>query len=353
MRHSFASPQSLLLLGAALSIAACGGDETRPAGTSNNNTSNNNTSNNNNPNNEQALMQFCTDVKGKFSAYLTSCYGGDGTALSGIFAIDCESWPAEVMAGHRTFDASKTAACLAYFDMLQCEVGFGDEATNPCEAALVSVAPVGTVCEDNDICADGLFCDRPAFGCPGTCAARAALNAACDVAAFDGCVDGAICEDDGAGAGTCITAIVEGQACQPGKCDRNLTCDEGICKGPTALGEVCNGYCAGFMRCIETNGVQTCQLPAKVGEACEATETCVFGSCGSDGLCAGPALVGDVCGLDGMSYTPCIQGYCEAPDFTSPGVCAAKKVDNATCMMDLECESDNCDSGMCAALMCQ
>lgn len=357
MRQSFAPATSLLVLSTALTIAACGGDD-RPSSNnnSNNNSSNNNTNNNNTNNNNNgpaAIMQFCADAKAKFGTYLASCYGGDESVLTGLFDLECDAWPAEVMAGHRNFDSTKIAACLAYFDTLTCEAGFDEAPNNVCEQAIMGIAPLSTVCEDDDICAAGLYCNSTSSDCPGVCAARAALGAACELNAFNGCVDGAFCENDNAGAGVCVAAIQAGQACTSGQCDRNLTCSNDICVGPKGLGEACDGFCAGFMRCEGPQGSRTCQLPAKVGDACDATTICAFGGCGMDGLCGGPAKVGDACGLMGMSYIPCFQGYCDTPDFNTPGLCAAQKADNATCMMDQECESSSCQAGMCAAPMCQ
>ena len=53
-----------------------------------------------------------------------------------------------------------------------------------------------------------------------------------------------------------------------------------------------------------------------------------------------------------QSFVVCLQGYCDAADFQSEGVCRAYKADGEACEDDEQCENDNCDSGMCAAAMC-
>ncbi|MCX5748398.1 MAG: hypothetical protein NT062_38585, partial [Proteobacteria bacterium] len=191
-----------------------------------------------------------------------------------------------------------------------------------------------------DLCAAGLACDG------GTCAAPAALGAACQVSAA--CATGLICDPTL----HCAAPLGATAACDASaQCQAGLACDQGACTALAALGDGCDGppVCGAQRSCGRAPETRTCTDPDASGAPC-MTDTCADGlTCASSPpmTCVALPLSGEAC-LDGYACAAgltCIDGVGTCAPL--PGVGQTCAAGSRFCADGLGCRpSDNtCQPG--------
>jgi hypothetical protein len=127
-------------------------------------------------------------------------------------------------------------------------------------------------------CVQGTFCD----GDTKTCRPQAPLGQACGYAwgGESSCTDGATCDTDSSGVGTCVKTPQQGQPCNPSSadpvCDSLLDyCDHVTlkCTRKVPIGGSCSGHtCVSYAVCDES---ETCVALGRVGDACDNQLLCL------------------------------------------------------------------------------
>jgi hypothetical protein len=132
-----------------------------------------------------------------------------------------------------------------------------------------------------------------------------------------------------------------------------LFCNAGSCAAPAALGAACNGssggVCAFGASCVGSTDVKagTCKANSEIqlgavgavcmpgGVLCREGLSCAFD--GADGFSCQAAVAADAaCHLALPSQCP-IDQYCDAADVTTPGSCVALPTEGAACVLTDEC----------------
>jgi hypothetical protein len=120
-----------------------------------------------------------------------------------------------------------------------------------CLGTCGQASPTGGACDSDTDCASGDYCDTNPFSTTtqNTCLPRGTQGQPCDYSG--GCQDGLTC--DGAGSGTCVPYVKDGQACTTyGPDCENLDsfCDpeSGQCRPRLALGAACSVPAGAFSR---------------------------------------------------------------------------------------------------------
>lgn len=274
--------------------------------------------------------------------------------------------------------------CYAPYLAVACD-DVGDLTGSPplaCNQAFEGTLDEGAACAFDDLCKPELFCKPAADGtCPGTCARRAGLGERCNQVdalcakdlrcgtwgaedsicvapkvahgepckLFEQCPDGDFCDSE---SGTCEARIAAGAACKSG-CVAGYTCDGEpgamTCVKLPVKGEPCDFMCALPAVCID----KVCVDQPVAGDSCDNE----FSSCGSflatlqcdpkTKTCVPYLPLGATCGgVDAPSR--CAGGYCDRPDFASPGTCKAYKGYGEACTGYEMCGKLTCkDDGTC------
>lgn len=226
-----------------------------------------------------------------------SCEGGEcapapalGSACATIDASACGAERACWATGGPSSCAARAGdgeACIAFDDCaagLACDYALASPVCRPLPGDLEPCV--------SGQCAAGLACDGM------TCIAPLVLDAPCGPFTAVPCAAGLGCDS---ATNTCRPAGAVGEACVGGACAAGLACDFGLgtgtCRSPTGVDTICGfndalciagTYCDGAsQRCAERGGV---------GAPCTDDRGCVDGAACADGLCAAlPDAVGEVC----------------------------------------------------------
>lgn len=244
--------------------------------------------------------------------------------------------PSGLAAGRSRLDLAAAQACLTDFNGRTCAQGL----PSGCEALTTGlVAPNGSCFEDGNECDTASWCDTSTT-CPGRCVPRIAVGQPATPNAR--CVPNAYVAN-----GVCTSLVAMGQSCAPpaGSAVQRL-CLEGTCKnnicGPKELslaaGATCapntSPECSWGLDCV----AGTCQPLVDVNGACDSTRRCKADlQCSPANVCVRYGVVGSTCGPD----LSCARNlYCNRPQGSTMGVCAALKPVNGPCAFDYECDID-------------
>lgn len=228
-----------------------------------------------------------------------------------------------------------------------------DAGTETCRTCKVLPAP-GEPCTAGNQCADGAYCAYVSGVSPNLCAAKKATGVSCD--GNQGCVSGfcnqrtLLCDPLGNPGNTCTA---DGDCRYGGFCNRNAQC-EVLRKnggGCTRDGECQNQSC--------DEPTSTCGVAD--GVACNSGYLCASGHCDVTlKICAPKKTDGSAC----QNYDECASGYCDyntqtcqprcfsdqdcpahqfCASFSSSSQCADKRADGQGCTDDSECVSGTCN----------
>ncbi|MBU1534414.1 hypothetical protein KKF84_03785 [Myxococcota bacterium] len=266
------------------------------------------------------------------------------------------------------YDAEKGYTCVEAMSVLACDE-FGDKEPEECIGVFTGTIADGSECTINEECVSG-YC-KTDDACPGTCEAFIPEGSACDytdecvtgakcvlgectfftapVAAGgecdeneDWCAEGLFCHPD---TEECTARLSAGEDCENVS---DLECDTGtMCIGvgttaPTcvtitvmeAVDDEC-GYNAGDM-CAMYNDLVcaiddfqsftgTCQISSKLDDMCFDSEAMAMNGC-----------------------DPWGDLYCDIPEgYQDDGFCAAKKAGGQACTDNEQCLSDWCNVDVC------
>lgn len=299
-----------------------------------------------------SARQWCTRVFDTLTGYYARCFGGTAADWQrSIDTAECAEFEEDVRQARLSFDAAKGASCNTALASASCGSDGLDIAD--CESTFTGAIAAGESCTESSHCADGTQCVRTPNSCTGSCTLE--MPAGVDESCEDrSCADGLFCDFDFAnGTSTCRTLGQVGAECRSTfNCAEPLWCNEeaGTCAAAMPAGGACNSsfrQCGGDLICAGPEGARACRTPKKIGETCTpGHRECIIGHCSSAGTCAFPPAIGETCGLDGVEEADCFSGYCTAE---TGGVCAMRKAAGATCESFEECESFDCEEGVCLA----
>jgi hypothetical protein len=171
--------------------------------------------------------------------------------------------------------------------------------------------------------------------------------------------------------GTCELGPVRaalGESCQDRQCERDLSCEEGLCvtepeSQPLNAGDACESWdrvCDGQadLACIGEVCVEVTYTAAN-GEACggngtfcrDETSVCVRPRHINDsiGLCVAPSSVGASCAVLVPGTDEAQEGTCVAGSFChfDTGICMQPLGEGAACRRWYHCASGQCDDSVC------
>lgn len=236
---------------------------------------------------------------------------------------------AAVGAGRVRYDPVAALACFAAVRRQDCTIG----ASAPeCATVFEGTVPDGEPCVVHHECSSHRCAADPNPGCCrlGTCLPRAAAGAPCS--SNEICLDGLYCErDPGGGPDRCQPLAGPGQDCSAQvECDPALQCDRGgsrTCIPPRSAGETCaaNGPSCDRLQgfCAVDSG--RCQPWHDVGQPCATNDqdrsgTCVRYAACIDGRCVQLPGLGKPCQVragqgasDACRAGSCIDGTCQEP----------------------------------------
>ena len=275
---------------------------------------------------------YCNALYTALPEMLARCRGGpvDAWAEVARASFSCDDLQAAIDAGRQRFDGTQAQACLDSFQSLPCsELGAGNQSP-ACVATFSGAVDAGGSCVETGDCADEGICNLPAGSCAGTCQARLAAGAPCQLG--DSCVAGSSCSATAGQPGSCqpdpAPASLD-QSCAGGTpCEIGLNCDAvtQTCVQPLAEGAPCTPYhrdCALVLYCDPQSS--TCK---RWGNA------------------------GDPCGLyfdaqqQNFEYAGCLGAtFCDVASGQQTGTCAAKLADDAGCTAGGQCLSSRCNAG--------
>lgn len=222
---------------------------------------------------------------------------------------------------------------------------------------------VGDVCEDGQVCSDGvcaLSCAAGTIACAGRCIDPNSNRSFCGASGdCDSDNDGDVC--------------AAGELCAAGSCE--LSCAEGTidCSGRCVDPQNDRAFCGASNDCADADS----------GEACASGEVCSLGSCETScgaglvdcgGSCVDPSVNRNYCGAsgdctgdvnDGVVCTPgrvCSDGVCRISCIRGTILCGGRCVDPGSdrnyCGASSSCAGDNageacadgevCADGVCA-----
>ena len=277
-----------------------------------------------------------------------------------------------------SYDPAKAQACLDAYKAGGC-AQLDTRTPAVCDAVFGGKGAVGDACQIGAECSPGMFCQAGA-ACPGKCANRLAVGAACT--ADDNCGDNLKCIAD-----KCSAPVAEGAACggaTKAECKSGLTCvganetttEPGVCKKSDTVfaakvGADCDAtkqiFCEVGASCELTSATQagikwTCVAPyasggpCKLGfpNGCPSGEYCPVNTKAMplklDAVCTKIPATGETCGInsDGVPSTCAPYAVCVA------GKCVEKQRVGGACTTGAECYSELCKAGKCAAgLSCE
>ena len=243
----------------------------------------------------------------------------------------------------------------------------GNECTvDTCSAGMPQTMPegagapctdAGAVCDGMGDCVECLVdadcppeaptCDTAANQClPATCTDNILNGAETDTDCGGGtcspCADGDDCDT-----GTdCTSGVCGGN----GKCSAPQ-CDDGVQNGGETdidCGDVCSpNQCAAGQGCNDDNDCEGDECSGVGGQCVPNCNDDEMNNAETDVDCGGGTCdgcdIGDMCAGDDAN---CLSGNCGAGDLCAP------KVVGAACMQNGECQSNQCEDGVCCATDC-
>jgi hypothetical protein len=200
----------------------------------------------------------------------------------------------------------------------------GDETGSDCGGSCPSGCAVGGSCQLDGDCAEGLSCS----GEPSHCVAPA-----CDDDVLNGAETAIDC-----GGGTCPRCADDAPCRQGRDCQSRVCGDDGTCAAP-ACGD---GQQNGSETAIDCGG--NCPQNCASGAGCDGDPDCQSGVCGTQGCggglancCQAPSCNDDVRN-GGESDVDCgAQGCADCGD-------------GQNCQFDGQCQSNQCENGVCSAV---
>ncbi len=204
----------------------------------------------------------------------------------------------------------------------QCASGACNVVQNTQCGTCVALPTAGESCADRD-CVAGLECLNSICVAVQTLARGAACSH--QMAPGDQCAAGLTCiVGSGATTGTCQSVPAVGQACD-GPCAGNAICDNSVCAAIAGLGASCaatdcvsSAYCDATQHCAPI-------IVGHAGDACDYNEL-VCGAdlhCDATNVCRPYATIGQPCSDTGdiecHKELNCISGVCVVPDAAQCG----------------------------------
>jgi hypothetical protein len=338
-------------------------------GTNNtNNTTNNNTNNMNGGDAAEVSDAFWNAVceamfqcENRDTAFLTTILGGrfDDEADCKASAyrgsdLDYSQFQLGIDEGRLTYDGTNTDACAdAFKDSLCDPADDGSDLATACEGIWTGNVDEGDNCALNEECMSG-NCEEIDDECYGTCE-QAPDPSECGA---ENCLDTQYCGEEG-GTPTCLAKKDDGddcdtdEECMEGSGCRQRQVGGGVCTELASLSEndICNGetrFCETGLVCVGQQ-ISRCTTLEFSGDG----ETCSFGgatSCSAglacqdigfdgNGTCEAPRAMGDECQFSFQCHNDL---FCDGATFGTPGECAERLDNGATCGQDGNCDSENC-----------
>ena len=276
------------------------------------------------------------------------------------------------------YDALNMDGCLSAIESSTCIAFDAQDFEGKCDSVFSGSLAMGAGCAVDEECANG-YCTGDQ-GCEGTCQPLVGEGEACDPEEQSQCSAGLDCTPTGLcipKAGSLIRGL-EGQVCSAIECAPNYSCvleDERRCRAfddvyRLGLDETCTTIanapgrhrCEDGLLCVfeshergESGG--RCIAMPKAGEPCFVAAAsrvawCAFGSY-CDGL---DPINGDYSGTclpypqegDACEILPGTDGICSFGSECKDGVCQRAQLAGSRCAVDSDCESNQCNSRVCA-----
>lgn len=194
-----------------------------------------------------------------------------------------------------------------------------------------------------------LECSTQIFDLDGPCEAvwqgRSAPGLPCGpgISSFV-CSEGSTCVITPSFCGTCLGTVAVGEPCgtDVGRCEATASCVEGTCVRRGRPGDPCDAStpCALGASCVE--GTCTRFNVVTVGAPCDASNRCPYNAICVGGTCQPQAGLGESCAQPGA----CRSGYCD----TDAGLCRPLRAATEACSSSMQCLSGVCAAGFCDAL---
>lgn len=271
---------------------------------------------------ERACGDFAAAVCGRMRActpFLLQALYGDARSCAARSVLQCK--PMVAAAGSQA-QPSQIDACAMAISSEGCDEALDNPQPSACDigGALAEGAP----CAAGQQCQTG-YCKAAAGGFCGTCVKRVGARYACT---GDGdCLAGLVCDF-----GACVAPGGAEAPCGVGlpTCSRSLTCVNGTCRKPSAVGARCAAptdcdgnrglYCNVLTKqCAQTLTVGTNQ---PCGIVKDNLVGCSSGAMCLRGKCVAPAADGASCDLLSgpgcLAPAQCVSGKCLVPD---PAAC--------------------------------
>ncbi len=266
------------------------------------------------------MAQFCASLADAVCQGEVEC-GRLGreqrTACTAMIASQCSgSILAPVRAGRRAYDPTEAAACVEGVQRASCWGYFPDPRLPQCPNVTAPAQPLGAPCGDpfpTRDCAEG-YCPYLNGACGSVCTPYVDAGGACDVGDSLNRYPETSARQCDPSSGRCLGSVctrIPGRnegPCEPGLCQRGLSCDTsipdgGLCLGLRADGELCvSAEQCTTNRCndrSEADGGRRCGT--SIGALCEAPADCLPGSsyctasAGGAGTCERAGLPGESC----------------------------------------------------------
>jgi len=303
------------------------------------------------------------------------CAGGQAQFTNTDFAL----FDAAIDGGTVRYNGDRANACIAAIAAQGCEFDRVQRVPAVCREAVEGTIAEDGPCHTGAECTGESYCDTSGMTCPGACSPREPAGEICQD--NDWCQDGLSCRD-----GMCGMLADAGDACNgeddcaPGLlCGNMLVMDgsPGTCRALSALTTAAEGasctplmtLCQGALSCallsITGGGGGAdpvfdfeCQQPVASGAACRVA---IPDACPSGEFCAGTdpeaGMLMGTCTPLSTAGEACEGGHplgsgCEAGLVCVSDVCREPQNNGETCVMDVECYSGRCATGMCAAPTC-
>jgi hypothetical protein len=316
----------------------------------------------------------CEAIDACYGAETAWIFGGEScvTNLENQLEDGLDTIEDGIDAGKVKYAGDKLEACLSEIRAQGCDVGEAIDG-EACRAAIDGTVELGGDCDNDLECVGDAYC-KSSGACPGTCSAREAVGATCEMDSQ--CAAGLACAPDTqrcyelAGAGD-LCGGSAGTACGPGLfCigQEEQSGKQGNCRAlsevlTAATGATCDlqagPLCASGVSCaIEsfsgTTATMTCLAEVASGAACKISfpDMCPNGE-----YCDVPAnmLDGTCKVLPGEGAACAIAPFETEPSLCAPymrcdaGTCRARQPMGASCQTDEVCLSETCVAGKCAA----
>jgi hypothetical protein len=143
--------------------------------------------------------------------------------------------------------------------------------------------------------------------------------------------------------GTCETVVPVGDSCVDARCTSDAECIDDVCVARIKVNETCDPdgvRCETGTSCVDN----VCTYPitiVDVGDACDQTNRCPYGTICLGGVCEATAAVGETCS---PGVIECDTGWCDE------GTCAPLGLPGDACTDDGQCATGRCDGAQCEGM---